>query len=171
MDVKGVKANAVVIRIQDSRVAHWGTDEGRLYLYFYLGRNICYFNKIFNRVHQLEFSVCFEPFTYAIYVRKTLWIQAWILLHACMVCDISPYITTVAIYIGLPAFLLLFLLCVQSSKSCCEGSILLGVPKYGWEKWPENQLHYQTLCPRPWWTYIVLHITTLQSGQPSPVVI
>ena len=26
----------------------------------YLGRNICYFNKIFNRVHQLEFSVCFE---------------------------------------------------------------------------------------------------------------
>ena len=26
--------------------------------------------------------------------------------------------------IGLPTFLLLFLLCVQSSKSCCEGSIL-----------------------------------------------
>ena len=35
---------------------------------FYLGRNICYFNKIFNRVHQLEFSVFFEPFTYAIYM-------------------------------------------------------------------------------------------------------
>ena len=28
--------------------------------------------KFFYRVHQLEFSVCFEPFTYAIYIRKTL---------------------------------------------------------------------------------------------------
>ena len=37
-------------------------------IYFYLGRNICDFNKIFYRVHQLEFSVCFEPFTYAIYI-------------------------------------------------------------------------------------------------------
>ena len=37
-------------------------------IYFYFGRNICDFNKIFNRVHQLEFSVCFEPFTYAIYI-------------------------------------------------------------------------------------------------------
>ena len=37
-------------------------------IYFYLGRNICDFNKIFNRVYQLEFSVCFEPFTYAIYI-------------------------------------------------------------------------------------------------------
>ena len=31
-------------------------------------------------------------------------------------------------YIGLPTFLLLFLLCVQSSKSCCEGSILTDPP-------------------------------------------
>ena len=31
-------------------------------------------------------------------------------------------------YIGLPTFLLLFLLCVQSSKSCCEGSILTEPP-------------------------------------------
>ena len=37
-------------------------------IYFYLGRNICDFNKIFNRVHQLEFAVRFEPFTYAIYI-------------------------------------------------------------------------------------------------------
>ena len=39
---------------------------------FYLGQNISYFNKIFNHVHQLEFSACFELFTYAIYIRKTL---------------------------------------------------------------------------------------------------
>ena len=32
------------------------------------------------------------------------------------------------IYIGLPTFLLLFLLCVQSSKSCHEGSILTEPP-------------------------------------------
>ena len=37
-------------------------------IYFYLGRNICDLNKIFNCVYQLEFSVCFEPFTYAIYI-------------------------------------------------------------------------------------------------------
>ena len=34
----------------------------------YLVRNICDFNKVFNREHQLEFSVCFEPFTYAIHI-------------------------------------------------------------------------------------------------------
>ena len=45
-------------------------------IYFYLGRNICDFNKIFNRVHQLEFSVCFELFTYAIHIYR------YILTHA-----------------------------------------------------------------------------------------
>ena len=47
-------------------------------------------------------------------------------------------------YIGLPTFLLLFLLCVQSSKSCCKGSILEPPPlredTFKWIFWHNSAL-------------------------------